>query len=92
MKLKNVNYQLTDFIKLYNLQETQDELTSELLDLKEKYREVVDLLRDANEEIRKGRKRTYPGMGKQTGMFSLQNQMKGQCTKYSVTRQQTLSC
>ena len=85
MKLENVNYQLSDFIKLYNLQETQDELTSELLDLKEKYREVVDLLRDANEEIRKGRKRTYPGMGKQTGMFSMQTQIKGQCTKYLVT-------
>ena len=45
------------------MQETQDELTSELLDLKEKYREVVSLLRDANEEIRRGRKRGYPGAG-----------------------------
>ena len=62
-------------------QETQDELTSELLDLKEKYREVVDLLRDANEEIRKGRKRTYPGMGKQTGMFSAAAYQKGECSQ-----------
>ena len=46
--------------------------------MKEKYREVVDLLRDANEEIRKGRKRTYPGIGKQTGMFSLPAQQRGQ--------------
>ena len=45
------------------MQETQEELTSELLDLKEKYREVVSLLRDANEEIRRGRKRGYPGAG-----------------------------
>ena len=48
------------------VQETQDELTSELLDLKEKYREVVSLLRDANEEIRRGRKRGYPGAGQHT--------------------------
>ena len=87
MKLENVNYQLSDFIKLYNLQETQDELTSELLDLKEKYREVVDLLRDANEEIRKGRKRTYPGMGKQTGMFSLPAHQKGQASVQSIQLQ-----
>ena len=29
-----------------SLQETQDELTTELVDLKDKYREVVELLRD----------------------------------------------
>ena len=66
------------------MQETQDELTSELLDLKEKYREVVDLLRDANEEIRKGRKRTYPGIGKQTGMFNLPAQQRGQLSVHCV--------
>ena len=66
------------------LQETQDELTSELLDLKEKYREVVDLLRDANEEIRKGRKRTYPGMGKQSGMFPGATYQKGESSVYKA--------
>ena len=62
-------------------QETQDDLTSELLDLKEKYREVLDLLRDANEEIRRGRKRTYPGAGKHSvnNMFTGNNQpIKGE--------------
>ena len=61
------------------IQETQDDLTSELLDLKEKYREVLDLLRDANEEIRRGRKRTYPGAGKHsvTSMFSAQMSSTG---------------
>ena len=56
-----------------NFQETQDELTTELVDLKDKYREVVELLRDANEEIKKSRKKTYPGMGRHnlSGMFSL---------------------
>ena len=56
-----------------HLQETQDELTTELVDLKDKYREVVELLRDAQEDLRRSRKRTYPGMGRQTGMFSLPN-------------------
>merc|ERR550534_1056988 len=51
-------------------QETQDELTTELVDLKDKYREVVELLRDAQEDLRRSRKRSYPGMGKQTGMFT----------------------
>ena len=40
------------------------------MDLKDKYREVVELLRDAQEDLRRSRKRTYPGMGKQTGMFT----------------------
>ena len=53
-----------------SLQETQDELTTELVDLKDKYREVVELLRDAQEDLRRSRKRSYPGMGKQTGMFT----------------------
>ena len=68
------------------LQETQDELTTELFDLKEKYREVVELLRDANEEIRRSRKKTYPGMGKHSvsGMFSLPAAMqKGQLTQFT---------
>jgi hypothetical protein len=41
------------------------------VDLKDKYREVVELLRDAQEDARRSRKRTYPGLGRQTGMFSL---------------------
>ena len=40
---------------------------------------MVDLLRDANEEIRKGRKRTYPGAGKHSvpSIFSSQSSQKG---------------
>ena len=38
-----------------DLQETQDELTSELADLKDKYREVVSLLHDAQEELKRAR-------------------------------------
>ena len=30
----------------------------------------MELLRDAQEDLRRSRKRTYPGMGKQTGMFT----------------------
>eukprot|EP00092_Neocalanus_flemingeri_P012790 GFUD01013782.1.p1 GENE.GFUD01013782.1~~GFUD01013782.1.p1 ORF type:complete len:1377 (+),score=309.96 GFUD01013782.1:584-4714(+) len=65
------NDDLTANLRVY--QETQDELTTELVDLKDKYREVVELLRDANEEIKRSRKKTYPGMGKHSvsGMFSL---------------------
>ena len=55
------NDDLTANLRVY--QETQDELTVELVDLKEKYREVVERLREANDEIRRGRKRGYPGLG-----------------------------
>ena len=58
------------YLETRSLQETQDELTTELVDLKDKYREVVELLRDAQEDLRRSRKRSYPGMGKQTGMFT----------------------
>ena len=82
-KFQNLNFQYNNLILL---QETQDELTSELLDLKEKYREVVDLLRDANEEIRRGRKRTYPGAGKHSvpSIFSTQPSQKGEKRKLFV--------
>ena len=51
--------------------ETQEELTSELSDFKEKYREVVDLLRDTQNELKAAKKKSYPGMGehKVSGMF-----------------------
>ena len=51
--------------------ETQEELTSELSDFKEKYREVVDILHDTQCELRAAKKRSYPGMGqhKVSGMF-----------------------
>lgn len=39
--------------------ETQDELTSELADFKDKYREVVDLLADAREDLRRYNKRGH---------------------------------
>ena len=38
--------------------ETQDELTAELADLKDKYREVVGLLRDSQEELKRNRRGT----------------------------------
>lgn len=52
--------------------ETQEELTSELADFKEKYREIVDLLHDTQDELKKSRKRTYPGLGQHSlpGMFA----------------------
>ena len=52
--------------------ETQDELTTELADFKEKYREIADLLHDTQEELKKSRKRTYPGVGSHSiaGMFT----------------------
>ena len=62
------------FVLFYKFpKETQDELTTELCDIKEKYREVVYLLRDAQEECKRNRKRTYPGVGshKLPGIFSL---------------------
>ena len=41
----------------------QDELTTELSDFKEKYREVVDLLHDTREELRASKRKSYPGLG-----------------------------
>ena len=69
-------------MQLFFYQETQDELTSELLDLKEKYKEVVNLLRDANEEIRKGQKSTYPGVGRHSisDMLTDEKSKKGRHT------------
>lgn len=51
--------------------ETQEELTSELADFKEKYREIVDLLHDTQNELKAAKKRSYPGVGehKVSGMF-----------------------
>ena len=51
--------------------ETQEELTSELADFKEKYREIVDLLHDTQNELKAAKKRSYPGIGehKVSGMF-----------------------
>ncbi len=56
--------------------ETQEELTAELADFKEKYREIVDLLRDTQEELRRVSKKrksdSYQGLGEHgiRGMFS----------------------
>ena len=41
---------------------TQEELTSELSDFKEKYQEVVDLLRDSQNELKNLNKKSYPGI------------------------------
>jgi len=43
--------------------ETQDELTGELADFKEKYREVVDLLRDTQEELKSQHRRGSSAKG-----------------------------
>ena len=43
--------------------ETQDELTAELADLKDKYREVVGLLRDSQEELKRSRRSGTGGGG-----------------------------
>ena len=50
-----------------------------MLDLKEKYKEVVNLLRDANEEIRKGQKTSYPGVGRHSlsDMFTDEKSKRG---------------
>ena len=52
--------------------ETQEELTSELADFKEKYREIVSLLQDTQAELKKTKKRSYSGVGthKLSDMFS----------------------
>ena len=52
--------------------ETQEELTSELADFKEKYREIINLLHDTQNELRKTKKRSYGGVGthKLSEMFS----------------------
>ena len=64
------NESLTTSMHAYR--ETQDELTTELADFKEKYREIADLLHDTQEELKKSRKRTYPGVGSHSiaGMFT----------------------
>ena len=51
---------------------TQEELTSELADFKEKYREIVSLLQDTQAELKKTKKRSYSGVGthKLSDMFS----------------------
>jgi hypothetical protein len=55
--------------------ETQDDLTLELSDFKEKYREVVDLLHDTQDDLKIVKRKTYPGAGehKISGMFSSSN-------------------
>ncbi len=61
--------------------ETQEELTNELSDFKEKYREVADLLHDTQEDLKEARRRgrrssaigtSYAGAGRHdvSGMFS----------------------
>ena len=68
-KSASENEDLAANLRIYK--ETQEELTSELSDFKEKYREVVDLLRDTQNELKTAKKRSYPGMGehKVSAMF-----------------------
>ena len=64
------NTDLATSLQVYK--ETQDDLTGELADLKEKYREVVELLHDTRHELKQAKKRSYPGVGehKVSEMFS----------------------
>lgn len=68
-KSSTENADLAAQLRVY--QETQEELTLELADLKDKYHEVADLLADAQNELKRSRKRTYAGIGqhKLSGMF-----------------------
>ena len=70
------NTELTANLRIYK--ETQDDLTSELADFKEKYREIVELLHDTRHELKQAKKRTYPGVGehKVSEMFSESSQKK----------------
>uniref|UniRef100_A0A0K2UZG7 Trafficking kinesinbinding protein miltlike [Bombus terrestris] n=1 Tax=Lepeophtheirus salmonis TaxID=72036 RepID=A0A0K2UZG7_LEPSM len=73
---KQENEDLDANVLIYK--ETQDELTKELAEFKEKYREVVDLLKDAQEELKVSRKKGafYPGLGSHNlhGMFPSENE------------------
>ena len=72
-KLKRTTSENTDLAtSLQVYKETQDDLTGELADLKEKYREVVELLHDTRHELKQAKKRSYPGVGehKVSEMFS----------------------
>ena len=64
------NTELTANLRIYK--ETQDDLTSELADFKEKYREIVELLHDTQYELKQVKKQNYPGVGehKVSEMFS----------------------
>ena len=70
------NTELTANLRIYK--ETQDDLTSELADFKEKYREIVELLHDTRHELKQAKKRSYPGVGehKVSEMFSETSQKK----------------
>ena len=72
-KLKRTTSENTDLgTSLQVYKETQDDLTGELADLKEKYREVIELLHDTRHELKQAKKRSYPGVGehKVSEMFS----------------------
>ena len=75
-KSSSENEELSAQLQIYR--ETQEELTSELSDFKEKYREVVDLLHNTQNELKSAKKRSYPGMGehKVSGMFEAAKEAK----------------
>lgn len=66
-KVKRYSAENSDIAaQLQIYKETQDELTVELADFKEKYREVLDLLHDTQDEIKDLKKRQkshYLGLG-----------------------------
>ena len=70
-KSQVVRAYVTKFIT-FALQCHQDELTTELSDFKEKYREVVDLLNDTRDELKQAKRKSYPGLGQHnvTSMFT----------------------
>ena len=69
-KYSTENEDMAAHLEVYT--ETQEELTSELADFKEKYREIINLLHDTQNELKKTKKRSYSGVGthKLSEMFS----------------------
>jgi chromosome segregation ATPase len=69
-KYSTENEEMAAHLEVYT--ETQEELTSELADFKEKYREIINLLHDTQNELKKTKKRSYCGVGthKLSDMFS----------------------
>ena len=61
--------------------------------MKDKYREVVELLRDTQEELKKSKKKSYPGMGKHsvTGMFPSSSAKQGECILSTLLHVHTFS-
>ena len=69
------NEKLATQLEIYK--ETQDELTSELSDFKEKYMEVADLLHDAQLEIKSLKRRSTSGTATTSASATSESENKG---------------